>query len=187
MGAYDLQAYLYYLANQLKADNDTAASFIDRATRMQDEYLYRKEASRNRRSLHSSPRIRAPRYDKRKHKYAPPKKYPAYKLEESKKKNEERKEEALELQNTEALIEKASNFRVQAPSSIDLSDNVQRYCWVQSLKKVASEGKLLNNVSSPNYDFIMGEYYATLNEFGDKKSNFSNSRLYRIMRKDNVD
>ncbi len=185
MGAYDLQEYLNFLATQLSADNASAAALTDRATRIQDEYLYRKEASRNRRSLHSSPRKRAPRYDKRKHKFEAPKKYPEYKLEDAKKKNEEHKEKAeLAAQDmAQEAISKAASFHVPPPPFVDLNNKVQRYCWVQSIKKVASEGQLLTTKGTPAYDFLSHEYLSTLNAFGPANvSSNSSSRLEKIAR-----
>lgn len=83
MGTYDLQRYISFLGEYLQQQNFEAADKTDRATRIQDNFLYLKEAAgkdsdsesnmaivkeaRARKSLHKSTNAGPPRLDLRKH------------------------------------------------------------------------------------------------------------------------
>lgn len=167
MSAYELQEYLNFLATQLTTENKAKYDFTERATRIQDYYLYRKEA-RARQSLHGSTRDRAPRYDKRSHKFQKKKKYPAYKVEKSREIAENLKAKEM----TDAVIQKASSFHVKPPSFIDMHNKVQRHCWLDSVNKVAAAGCLLANNGKPAYDYLISEYLSNLNDFGARRRDY---------------
>lgn len=157
MGLYDLQEYLNFLSQHLDSDNKNRALATDRATRIQDEFMYRKEA-RARKSLHTPPKERAPRMDKRKHNFSKTKPYPEYKLKENKKKYEDSKTEGDFEKLFQGLKKLVDKFSIPSPKAIDVENLFQKKSWFDAVEKVASAGELVLENGVPNYRVIVATY-----------------------------
>lgn len=165
MGEYDLQKYLNYLSVELTEGNDFRERLLKNSNRIQGEYTYAqdhecydaegivKEARalrrRGKKKLHSSPKQRAPRYDKRSHK------------DEPKKLSKPKKEETLEQEiekTASSILQRADKFSIMPPKTAKIKTAKQMEFWNKAIEKAAFKGNLLTPDGTPNYKYLLSEY-----------------------------
>ena len=135
MGTYDLQRYISFLGEYLQSQNFEVAEKTDRATRIQDTFLYLKEANnksgleedtaeslikeaRARKSLHKAPKSGAPRYDKRSHSFETNEaKAKRTKTRLEKVKKSRKQKEASEASDMSPVEEQGNNVKVLNPDN----------------------------------------------------------------------